>query len=165
MATGKSYLGGRIAENLKYMHLDTDEAIEALFGKSIEEIFNQFGEAYFRNLETQMLKLTKDLDHVVVSTGGGLPMFQDNMHILLQSGITFHLECNLDTLTARIANSNRPLHQEADLESLKKAITKRMEERKSVYQDAHFTITSDDLELAVKEMNGYLKPIGSKTIL
>src|ERR1700731_760133 len=79
MGSGKTTLGRKLAHRLDYEFIDLDQVLEARAGMTIAEYFTQFGEDAFRKLESQVLKQTPYPANAVVSTGGGLPCFFDNM--------------------------------------------------------------------------------------
>ena len=74
MGSGKTSVGKKLADTLNLSFLDTDEQIEKTSGMKIADIFEKYGEVYFRELETETLKnLLKDEERKVISVGGGLP--------------------------------------------------------------------------------------------
>ena len=79
MGSGKSSLGQRVAANLEVPFFDTDSVIEAQAGMTIPEIFETFGELYFRQVESDILRQTTFYTKSLNATGGGLPCFEDNM--------------------------------------------------------------------------------------
>lgn len=157
MGAGKSTIGSELARQLNYLHIDTDAAIESFTGMSISSIFNIQGESVFRSLELMMLSLISDLDKVVISTGGGLPIIPGALDIILNTGITIYLECEIEELARRISqNEERPLHNQDNKASLADQITTRLGERKQFYEQAHLVINSLDLDDAKKEITSRL---------
>ncbi len=146
MGAGKSTVGSTLAEHLSYLHIDTDDAIEAFTGKSILEIFDTQGEAEFRKYEMMLFSLVSELDEVVISTGGGLPINSGVMDKMLQLGLTIYLECPVSELTKRIgSNNDRPLHDSKPKQNLVEEINERLVARKSIYQKAHITVDSQNI--------------------
>ena len=89
MGTGKSPIGRIIARNRSEMiFCEMDDMIEKHEGKTISDIFAELGEAYFRQVETDVLKEIADMDNAIVSCGGGVPLKDENIEIMKQSGIT-----------------------------------------------------------------------------
>ena len=77
--SGKSTFGKKLAKLLNYTFVDTDKYIENLYKLSVEDIFNKYGEKVFRVLEKKIIEDLKQMDNIVVSTGGGFVCFNDNM--------------------------------------------------------------------------------------
>lgn len=111
MGAGKTAVGMALAESLGYDFLDTDEYIVEMEGMSINDIFATKGEEYFRDLETKIVKNLGDtLKHTVVSTGGGLPMREENRSLLKNLGRVIYLKASADTTYKRVSgNNDRPL--------------------------------------------------------
>jgi len=79
MGCGKTTLGRKLAARLGYEFMDLDHIFEAQAGMTIAQYFSSFGEDAFRKLESEVLRQTRYPPNAVVSTGGGLPCFFDNM--------------------------------------------------------------------------------------
>ena len=92
MGSGKSSLGQRVAANLEVPFFDTDSVIEAQAGMTIPEIFETFGELYFRQVESDILRQTTFYTKSLNATGGGLPCFEDNMAWMNVHGVTIYLQ-------------------------------------------------------------------------
>jgi shikimate kinase len=150
--SGKSVLGRLMAVELGLGFLDTDEEITRIKGMSPEEIIDQEGELALRTAEHQLLKELTGRKNLVVSTGGGFPIFHDNMKIMKEKGLTLYLSCSPELLWSRLSNDRRrPL-------SLSYEVTCRLlEQRRSVYEDAGITVSMgedlrENLESAVREI-------------
>ncbi|MDJ0590270.1 MAG: shikimate kinase [Pleurocapsa sp. MO_226.B13] len=118
MGSGKTTVGQEIAKELNYRFFDTDAIVEAIAKKPISEIFQQEGEAYFRDLETKVLAELSTYTRSVISTGGGIIQQQINWSYLRQ-GLIVWLNVELEILKKRIArDETRPLADK--LESLLK---------------------------------------------
>lgn len=111
MGTGKSTIGKLLAKKQNRLFIDTDSYIESKEGRSISDIFEQKGEAYFRSLETEILKELKEITHnAVIATGGGLPLRQENAELLSQMGEVIYLQTSADTILERLkGDTTRPL--------------------------------------------------------
>ena len=110
MGSGKSSIGPILAEILKYKYIDMDSLIEKLTKKTIDKIFSDEGEEYFRDLETQCLQEIIKLPSTIVSTGGGVILKKENWGILRQ-GIIVWLDINQEVALERLKaqNNTRPL--------------------------------------------------------
>lgn len=142
--SGKSKYGKKIAEYLKREFIDTDTWIEVQTRLSITDIFEQYGEDKFRELEHQTAQHFSKEYRKVISTGGGLPCFHDNMSILNNSGITIYLEIPTPILASRIMDSDhRPAYAHLDKNGVLELLNNTLENRKAHYEKAHFTIQYD----------------------
>ena len=137
MGSGKSSTGPVLAEILKYKYVDLDVLIEKLTKKTIDKVFKDEGEEYFRDLETQCLQEIIKLPSVVVSTGGGVVLKRENWGILRQ-GIIVWLDINKEIALNRLNSKDniRPL--------LKGNIDVKYEEifetRKDIYAQADLRV-------------------------
>jgi len=134
MGSGKSTIGVRLAELLVLPFVDTDAAIEKAEGRSVQQIFEQEGEGYFREKEQQLLQQMSQ-QAGVVACGGGLPCFFNNMELLTAKGVVIYLEASPALLYDRIkGDSQRPKLQ--DFAAFEQLLT----DREVVYHKAHFKI-------------------------
>ena len=143
MGCGKTSVGVRLSYLLKCTFADTDKMIEDREGKSISEIFATEGEAAFRDKETLLLsELTKGFQGSILSVGGGTPLREENRKLLRQLGTVIYLRIRPETVYKRLqGDTTRPLLQCDDpLER----ITKLLEQRKDVYEDAADMIVDVD---------------------
>ncbi|MDR4508004.1 MAG: shikimate kinase [Candidatus Brocadiaceae bacterium] len=111
--TGKTTIGKILAQRLHKKFVDSDERIERESGKTIKDIFAENGEKYFRKVETQIIKELSLLDDVIISTGGGVILKEENVKLLKKNGIIIFLHADADILYKRIRNDsetqqNRP---------------------------------------------------------
>jgi len=147
MGTGKSTVGKAVATELDWGFIDTDEQVEALAGKSISELFAQDGEQHFRKLESQVLSDIAKREHLVVSTGGGAVLRQENRQAMLASGLVVALTADAETIIERVRlDTNRPLLA-GDLPS---KVQRLMKEREGAYDFA--TVKIDTSGLGVEEI-------------
>ena len=110
MGSGKTSVGKILSNHFKFSFTDTDLEIENQENKTINQIFKVSGEPYFRLLEQNLLKNLNPYN-CVISTGGGFPIFNDNMSLLLNLGTTFFLQTSLKEIHHRIGlNTKRPLY-------------------------------------------------------
>ena len=139
MAAGKTYIGTHLARFYGYEFLDADQLIVECYGE-VSEIFEIFGEAYFRELERKTIEevLTSPVyRNTVFSLGGGAPM-TDSVAELLKDECVVYILVDADTVTPRITgNKTRPLLQPNPVERW----TEIFERRRSRYEElAHFTL-------------------------
>ena len=106
MASGKTLTGPPLANQIKYGFVDIDSVIETVSKKSIEEIFQDHGEKYFRSLESDVLKEIGQHYSLVVSTGGGIITRSENWGILHQ-GIVIWIDPGRDQLLKRLENDQK----------------------------------------------------------
>ena len=96
MGAGKTTVGKALAKKLGYEFIDTDLYIEAQEGMTIPDIFEKKGEAYFRALETDVIRKLREKTHCVIATGGGLPLRKENSDLLKEVGTVYYLMADAD---------------------------------------------------------------------
>lgn len=138
MGSGKTTVGKLLAKRLQYRFLDTDCLIENVTHKTINQIFAEEGETYFRQLENRILAEVSTYIRCVIATGGGIILKQENWSYL-HHGMIIWLDTPAEVLVQRLAeDQTRPLLQKGDL--LDK-LTNLIAQRQSLYQQADLTIT------------------------
>lgn len=153
MGVGKTTVGKKLSDYLQYRFIDLDQAIEEHCKMSIAEIFEQYGEEYFRQVEEAVLKQTTTLSDVVVATGGGIVEIPGNCELLkLQQ--TFFLQGSIDLLWERVQKTtHRPLAVNRDV------FEARYQRRASLYEDTAQVVIQVDHKMLndiVAEMLYYL---------
>lgn len=149
--SGKSTIAKKVAQLMDVPFLDIDKEIEKHAHMFIDEIFEVYGEPYFRQLETETLNRLKD-QHAVIACGGGIVLNKAHKSIMHQ-GHVIHIMNDLETLKERQKSSyERPI-------LLKHTLEKLMEDRFLKYQDfAHVHFQNDQsIEDTVKTIHQYLK--------
>jgi shikimate kinase len=145
MGTGKSVVGKALAKKLGWEFFDTDSMIEAETGVSISEIFARRGEPYFRDLETETIRLLCLLEKTVISCGGGAVLRPENMEELESSSVIICLTATPEIIFERVKNDvNRPLLQGNDPQ---KKIRELLEQRKEQYKRCHIMIDTGPLSI------------------
>ncbi len=143
MGCGKSAVGRRLAARLGLPFVDADEEIEKAAGKSIEDIFAEHGEPYFREGERKVLARLLRSGSQVLATGGGAFMNPETREAIAESGISVWLKADLPLLVRRVAKrSNRPLLKVGDPEEVMRNL---MSVRYPVYSEADVTVESRDV--------------------
>lgn len=141
MGTGKTAVGRELSRLLNMKLIDVDTEIEKSQKMTINEIFRQFGEPRFREIETEVIKkLSEDRD-IIISTGGGAVLRQENMDALRKNGVIINLVATPETILERTStNSDRPLLQ---VESPLRRIKELLNYRKPFYEKADIMIDTE----------------------
>ena len=149
--SGKTTLGKELATVLDVDFVDLDVVIKQHAQMTIPEIFEQKGETYFRDIESQLLRETiQNNDNIVMSTGGGAPCFRQNMEFIVQNGVSIFLNVPLKTLAKRVMDdgiANRPLYKGLTKEALLSKIQGQFDERYPFYKKSHITLEGDTLSV------------------
>jgi shikimate kinase len=152
MGAGKSSIGRRLGTRLGLPFIDADTEIEERAGMTIPELFEKYGEAYFRAGEARVIARLLNGGPQVLATGGGAFMNANTRALIRVKGISVWLKADFDLLLRRIKRRNdRPLLRTDDPASRLKAL---IEERYPVYAEADLTIHSRDAphEIVVEEI-------------
>jgi len=157
MGSGKTTLGRRLASKMGYEFIDLDHKLEQQVELSIAEYFSFFGEDAFRKLESQVLKKTIYPENVIISTGGGLPCFFDNMNWMKENGKTIYIKLAPKVLADRLENGKeeRPLLQDKHGDELVAFIEQKLNEREGYYVQAN--IIADGLSLTAERLEQILE--------
>ncbi|EGG83019.1 hypothetical protein HMPREF9477_01180 [Lachnospiraceae bacterium 2_1_46FAA] len=142
MGTGKTTLAEYMGERFAMDVVEMDKEIENRAGMSVEEIFSQYGEEHFRQLETELLEELQSREHIVISCGGGIVLREENIDKLKKQGKVVLLTASAEVILERVKeNGERPL-----LKGNKNIewICKMMEERADKYAEvADVTVNTD----------------------
>jgi shikimate kinase len=142
MGAGKSTIGKRVAQMLGLNFIDADTEIETVSRMSIPELFENYGEPEFRDLERRVIKRILRSGPRVLATGGGAFMNEATRKAISKAGVSVWLKAELEVLMERVSRkSNRPLLKTADPRA---TMQKLMDERYPVYAQADVTIISRD---------------------
>ena len=145
MGSGKSTVGRKAAKAVEYIFLDTDDLIEKEEGMTISKLFEEKGEPYFREKETETIKkLIAGSKGNIIATGGGLPMKAGNAELLKELGTVIYLKAETETLMKRLSGDTaRPLLQNGDL---REKIETMLAIRGPVYEAcADLVLQTDDM--------------------
>ena len=133
MGAGKTTIGIKIADKTRLRWYDTDELIVDKHGK-ISDIFEYYGEAHFRKLETEIVRELAQKDDLVISSGGGLVLKKENNELLQKNGKIVFLRATPETLAGRLkVDGTRPLLQ-TSAETLKGRLLRLLQERTPIYE-------------------------------
>lgn len=145
MGSGKSTIGKKLAEELGVSFVDSDTSIEAKEGCSVSEIFEQKGEDYFREKEREFIAGLDGMQPSVVSVGGGMPCFFDNMEQLKMKGKVFYLNVSVMTLVKRVMaeRATRPLLASLSDQEVSAFVFDKLIERTTFYRKAHHIIPNE----------------------
>ena len=143
MGSGKTSVGRRTALQLGLPFVDADAAIEQAAGKTIKEIFDDHGEAYFRDGERRVIARLLGSPPQVLATGGGAYMNPETRGRIATTGVAVWLKAELPILMKRVMKrSNRPLLQAADPEAVMRNF---IEVRYPIYAEAPVVVDSRDI--------------------
>ena len=146
MGSGKSSVGRKLAGMLGYEFVDTDKLVEKEAGKSVGKIFEEQGEAGFRQLEAAVISRLSGAEGKVIASGGGAITDPQNRHVFRLIGHTVYLKATARELYQRIKNdSSRPLLQGA-AEPIK-VVQKLLAEREGLYKEADIIVDTEDLSV------------------
>ena len=147
MGSGKSYWGNIWSQQAGIPFYDLDTVIETQQQKTIAQIFEEKGEAYFRKIETSALENFTGNNHTIVACGGGTPCFNNNMKWMNSNGITIYLKASPDEIMMRVKNeqAQRPLIKNLQWEELLPFIEKKLEEREPFYRQAKYILPVSSL--------------------
>lgn len=153
MTSGKSTIGPILSNVIGWLFLDLDSVIEQQSGMTINEMFEQKGEEYFRKVETETLVEVSKLKHIIVSLGGGTLASADNYNIISKSGKIVYLKAKPETIYRRIKNKiDRPLFRdlvlaEAEEKDFLKRIVDLLNQRELFYNKADLIINTDNIDI------------------
>ncbi|WP_346238749.1 shikimate kinase [Niabella insulamsoli] len=151
MGVGKTHWGKQLGKKLKMPFFDLDELIENDEEKSVNEIFNQEGEEYFRMKEREILHwVTETHQSMILSCGGGAPCFFNNIDYMNGKGVTIWIDAPFEILLGRLRQhkDTRPLLKDLDDEQLKAYIVKKTSDRKMFYERAQIRVDDQKIKLA-----------------
>jgi shikimate kinase len=147
MGAGKSSVGRRLARSLGLPFRDADTEIEKAAGRTVSDIFAQYGEVEFRQGERKVIaRLLRDPPHVL-ATGGGAFVDPETRALLKAGAVTIWLKASLDTLAHRVARRDtRPLLKGKDP---RQVLSELMERRHPIYAQADLVVeTTEDSHMA-----------------
>ena len=147
MGSGKTTIGKLLAAQLGYAFFDMDKCIEAKKRKTVSQIFTEEGEEAFRLLERECLHELADFENVVISTGGGVPCFFDNMDYMNERGTTIYLKWSVKDLAARLEAdkfNKRPLVAQRKGKELEDFVASGLAAREPKYLQANLIVSGTE---------------------
>lgn len=143
MGVGKTSVGKRLAAALHLPFVDADEEIEDAAQMAIPEIFERFGEAYFRDGERRVIARLVQGQPKVIATGGGAFINSETRTLILGKAIAVWLDSDIDTLVERVGRrDNRPLLKQGNPREI---LTRLKAERESAYAEAPIHVKSGNM--------------------
>lgn len=130
MASGKSFLGRKVADKLKCDFVDLDEYLERVESCSIKDIILNKGEAYFRELETKHFEIliNQSKKILIIASGGGLPLKEENRNLMKKVSVIY-IDTDFDCILSRLNReeiAKRPLLKDLDSDGIKKLYKERV---------------------------------------
>jgi len=148
MGCGKSTIAQNLSKITNIPFLDLDKCIEKKANLSINEIFEQHGEVYFRKLEHEIfVELLQSPENNIIGLGGGTPCYANNHELLQKEDVTsIYLKASIETLFNRLVNnkSKRPLIANMNEEEMREFIAKHLFDRSFYYNNAKYKVSVDD---------------------
>jgi len=151
MGSGKSTIGPILANTMGWEFYDLDRVIEDKAGMTVKEIFEESGENYFRNLETETLGELSIKKQVIIALGGGTIASDRNLAILKKTGNIIYLKMTPESAMKRLKfKRNRPvlfadLKENFSNEDLLKRITELYEKRRMYYEQSDIILDTDGI--------------------
>lgn len=141
MGAGKTAIGKMLAKSLNRIFFDIDENIEKQYRMKIYDIFEQYGESKFREIEHEEIKKIDIKSNYIIATGGGAFTFERNYNILNHVGLTVWLNVSQKIIVNRLKKSinNRPLLKNVEID---KYVSNLILKRNPLYSKAHLSVIS-----------------------
>ena len=158
MGAGKSVIGKLLAQELRLRHYDSDKLIEKKLNKSINQIFSDHGESYFRNIEEDIVLSLLDKKNCVISLGGGSILSNLTRKALFINSFSVYLKVDIEILYERLKKSKkRPL---INNKNIKEKLIHLTQERNKYYRKANLTVnnlknTEEALNIIKEQLQKY----------
>lgn len=160
MGTGKTTIGRELARVMGRKFLDTDHVLEDRFGKTVNEIFADEGEAVFRDAEQALSLELAASENKVVATGGGTVVDPISFEAFRNSGLMLRLYTREGNLIGRLhRTAKRPLLLGENPEEVTEKIKRLMAEREAVYDKVKLRLDTTDLTplIAARKVHDFLR--------
>jgi len=143
MGAGKTVISKILAEKLGFQRVSTDEKIVEAEQCSINEIFAQKGEEYFRQVESRVVEQVAQQPETIIDCGGGVVLNPDNVTALKKNGCIYYLKASAGSLYESVKHcSNRPLLKVDDPQA---RIVELLQAREPFYSQADHILETDGL--------------------
>ena len=153
MGSGKTRVGKRLSSDLGLTFVDVDKVIVRKMNMSVKEIFQRFGEPYYRALETMTVKaLIEDKEKKVISLGAGLPVQEQNEKYIKQLGTVVYLKGSADTFRKRLEGNNNPLLEGENQDEKMKKLLKQRDPIYHKFADIEVVTGDKPFEALIKEI-------------
>jgi shikimate kinase len=147
MGCGKSTIANRLSKTTNIQFVDLDKVIEEKINLSINQIFEQYGEIYFRKLEHEVfVELLNSPENLIIGLGGGTPCYANNHELLKGDNVfSIYLQASIETLFERLAanKDKRPLIADKNEGDMKEFIAKHLFDRSFYYNQAQHKVVVD----------------------
>ena len=160
MGSGKSTISKELSNILDMKNIDMDYEIENETNLKINDIFENYGEEYFRKLETKMLKEIINNDNIIISTGGGIINNTINLEILKNTQKVIFLDANEQTIINNLKNEikNRPLLKNStNIEQTIKSLINQRYDKYMYVADKVIDTNQKEIDKIIKEIINYIK--------
>ena len=150
MGSGKSAIGKVLSERMGVPLSDTDRIIEKEVGKTINEIFNDSGEKYFRQVEEKVVGRVLDKNAHIISTGGGSILSSKTRNVIKSKSFSIWVQCSVDIISKRIYDQEkRPLLKNKNILD---TLVKKNKERIKFYRqaDSHIVNENSNIQMTVE---------------
>lgn len=159
MGSGKSYLGKLLAKEINYSFFDLDNVIEKEEAKSIDYIFKEKGEHYFRKVESEVLLKFTEKKNFVLATGGGTACFYNNINWMNKEGLTIWLNEPVEIILKHLNNNfeTRPLLNKLTNIELEEKIKDLLDSRTPYYAKAkiHFNYSENNIKNLINTLKQF----------
>ena len=160
MGAGKTTAGKSLAKKLNCTFCDLDHYIESRYQKTVSQIFEELGEAKFREIEKKMLEEVSDFENIIIATGGGTPCFFENIETMKSKGLTIYLHTSPEVLSKRLimAKEKRPLIANKSEDELITYIKNTLTDRDVHYNKSHLKckteniVTPEEMDIFVDQL-------------
>lgn len=162
MGTGKTTIATALANRLKMRYVSTDDLIEKKEKRTINEIFTKSGEDYFRDVESEIVRQISDKEGLVIDTGGGVVIREENVANLRTNGIVICLTADEEAILERTKKyKHRPL---LNVEDPKQKVKALLAKRASLYAKADHTFDTSKLTVrqVIEKIIGVYESAGTK---
>ena len=140
MGSGKSVIGKLLAKELRMRYYDSDKLIEKKLHKSINQVFSDHGESYFRSIEEDIVLSLLNKKNCVISLGGGSILSDMSRKAIVINSFTIYLKVDIETLYERLKKSKkRPL---INNKNIKEKLIHLSKDRKKYYRKANLIINN-----------------------